>query len=168
MHICSHGGETDGYFVKQEFEDRDARLHTIEYFEVVSFSPGGGYDPDKVRVERKMIFATLDGMPWIQRPLSIYPRYVGDDMMQALRNNDESVKRIHVSVPIALSCHIKCYQSFHQGTFDHLAGYAHPIIFNNSCSSSHELGAGFLAEGARCYIGTLWKVPLRSSNSGFW
>ena len=79
LHICSHGGETSGYFVKQEFTDRDGKAHSIEYFEVVSFSPERATDPDKVLVERKMIFATLDGMPWIQRPLSMYPRYVGDD-----------------------------------------------------------------------------------------
>jgi hypothetical protein len=158
LHICSHGGETDGYFVKQEFKDRDGKAHSIEYFEVVSWSLERAIDPDKVLVERKMIFTTLDGMPWIQRPLSIYPRYVGDDMMQALRDNDESLKRTPVSVPIALSCHIKCFQSFHQGMFDHLAAYAHPIIFNNSCSSSHELAAGFLAGGARCYIATLWNI----------
>jgi len=158
MHICSHGGETDGYFVKQEFKDRDGKNHTIEYFEVVSFSLEAAIDPDKVKVERKAIFATLDGMPWIQRPLSMYPKYVGSDLMQALRDDDESLKRTPVSVPIALSCHIKCYQSFHQGAFDHLAAHAHPIIFNNSCSSSHELAAGFLAAGARCYIATLWSV----------
>jgi hypothetical protein len=66
--------------------------------------------------------------------------------------------RTPVSVPIALSCHIKCYQSFHQGAFDILAAFAHPLIFNNSCSSSHELAAGFLAGGARCYIATLWNI----------
>lgn len=79
-------------------------------------------------------------------------------MMQALRDDDERLKRTPVNVPIALSCHIKCYQSFHQGTFNHLAAHAHPIIFNNSCSSSHELAAGFLSGGARCYIATLWNV----------
>ena len=157
MHICSHGGETDGYFVKQEFKDRDGITHKIEYFEVVSFSLEAAIDPDKVKVERKMIFATLDGMPWMQRPLSMYSEYVGTDMMQALRD-DDNVKRTPITVPIALSCHIKCYQSFHQGFFDHLAAHAHPIIFNNSCSSSHELAAGFLAAGARCYIATLWGV----------
>lgn len=158
LHICSHGGETDGYFVKQEFTDRDGKTHCVEYFEVVSFSLERSPDPDKVLVERKMIFATLDGEPWIQRPLSMYPRHVGDDMMQALREDNERLKRTPINVPIALSCHIKCYQSFHQGAFDHLAAFAHPIIFNNSCSSSYELAAGFLAGGARCYIATLWNV----------
>lgn len=157
LHICSHGGETNGYFVKQEFNDRDGKNHSIEYFEVVSLSLEGATDPDKVKVESKMIFTTFDGLPWIQRPLALYPKYVGDDLLHALRD-DEGVKRTPVSVPIALSCHIKCYQSFHQGAFENLAAFAHPIIFNNSCSSSHELAAGFLAGGARCYIATLWNV----------
>jgi len=158
LHICSHGGETDGYFVRQEFKDRDGKDHAIEYFEVVSFSLEGAMDPDKVKVESKMIFASFDGLPWIERPLSLYPQYVGDDLLDALRNNDEAVKRTPVNVPIALSCHIKCHHGFHQGAFDNLAAFAHPIIFNNSCSSSHELAAGFLAAGARCYIATLWNV----------
>lgn len=158
LHICSHGGETEGYFVKHDFNDRDGKPHTIEYFEVVSVAPGGGYEPDKVKVEQKMIFAQLDGVPWMQRPLSMYPKYVGDDMIQSLRDDNASLKRTPVNVPIALSCHIKCYQSFHQGMFDHLAAYASPIIFNNSCSSSHELASSFLATGARCYVATLWRV----------
>ncbi len=131
LHICSHGGETEGYFVKQEFKDRDGKDHTIEYFEVVSFSLEGAMDPDKVKVERKIIFATFDGLPWLQKPLSLYPRYVGDDLIRALRDDDE-VKRTPVSLPIAMSCHIKCYQSFHQGAFENLAAFVHPIIFNNS------------------------------------
>jgi hypothetical protein len=56
LHICSHGGETDGYFVKQQFDDRDANPHTIEYFEVVSFSEEAAAEPGNVKVGRKMIF----------------------------------------------------------------------------------------------------------------
>jgi hypothetical protein len=149
---------TTPYFVKHDFNDRDGKPHTLEYFEVVSFAPAGGYEPDKIRVERKIIFAKLDGVSWIQCPLSMFPRYVGDDMMQSLRDENARLKRTPVAVPIALSCHIRCYRSFHQGMFDHLAAYASPIIFNNSCSSSHELASSFLATGARCYIATLWRV----------
>lgn len=158
LHICSHGGETDGYFVKQQFEDRDGKPHTIEYFEVVSFSEEAAAEPGHVRVERKMIFAALDGVPWVNNPLSKYARYVGDDMMEALKKDKDKLKRTPVSIPIALSCHIKCYQGFHQGAFDHLAAITSPIIFNNSCSSSHELAVSFIGAGARVYIGTLWNV----------
>jgi len=61
--------------------------------------------------------------------LSKYARYVGDDMMEALKEDKDKLKRTPVSIPIALSCHIKCYQSFHQGAFDRLAAYSSPIIF---------------------------------------
>ena len=161
LHICSHGGETDGYFVKQPFTDRDGKEHMLEYFEVVSFGPGE--EPDMVKVERKMLFAALDGVAWADRPLSRYPRYVGDDLMQALREDKENLKRMPVNVPIALSCHIQCHQSIHQGAFDTLAAYAHPIVFNNSCSSSNELAASFLAAGARGYLGTLWYVGSKTA-----
>lgn len=156
LHICSHGGEKDGYFVKQSFTDRDGREHTLEYFEVISFS--ASEEPDMVQVERKAIFTTLDGVAWTQEPLAMYASYVGDDMMQALRDDEGALKRTRVETEIALSCHIQCYQSFHQGMFDHLAAHAHPFVLNNSCSSSHELAAGFLAGGARCYLATLWNV----------
>lgn len=158
LHICSHGGETDGYFVKQQFDDRDGKPHTIEYFEIVSFSVEAAVEPGKVRLAKKLIFAALDGIPWADSPLSKYERYVGDDVMTALRKDKGKLKRTPVSIPIALSCHIKCYQSFHQGAFDHLAAFSSPIVFNNSCSSSHELAALFIGAGARVYIGTLWNV----------
>jgi hypothetical protein len=38
MHICAHGGETDGYFVIQEFTDRDGKPHSFDYYEVVGFA----------------------------------------------------------------------------------------------------------------------------------
>jgi hypothetical protein len=157
LHICSHGGETDGYFVKHEFKDRNGDSHTFEYFEVVSFSEEAAIDPGMVKVEMKKIFARFDGVPWDEKPLSKYPQYVRDDLMQGMKD-DDNVDRKPFNVPIALSAHIKCYQSFHQGAFDHLAAYSSPIVFNNSCSSSHELAVQFLAAGARCYVGTLWAV----------
>jgi hypothetical protein len=162
LHISSHGGETDGYFVKHAFKDRNGKDHTLEYFEVVSFSLEAAVDPDNVKCESKMIFVALDGISWADRPLSLCPNYVGDDMMQALRD-DEHVKRTPVSVPIALSCHIQCYQSIHQGMFDFVGAFATPIIFNNSCSSSHELASSILAAGARSYLATLWNVGSKTA-----
>jgi hypothetical protein len=80
-------------------------------------------------------------------------------MLKAIRQNSiEAGKRIRADYPIALSCHIQCSDSIHQGDFDYLAGVGHPVVFNNSCSSSHELAANFIHAGARCYIGTLWSV----------
>jgi hypothetical protein len=157
LHICSHGGETDGYFVKQRFTDDDGQEHIIEYFEVVSFRPSPKGDQN-IHVERKVIFTTFDGIPWLDRPLGRHPRHVGNAMMHAIRERDDKLKRKPVNVPIALSAHIKCHESFNQGAFDSLAAHTHPIVFNNSCSSSHELSELFLAAGARSYLSSLWNV----------
>jgi hypothetical protein len=155
LHVCSHGGETDGYFLKKTFSDRAGNEHTIEVFEVVSVAPA--LDPENLMVERKIIFAALNGVPWVDEPLGRYPRYVGDDLMKALSDDNKDV-RTPVNVPIGLSCHIKCHKSFHQGIFDQVACHAHPVVFNNSCSSSHELASSFLGAGARAYLATLWKI----------
>ena len=154
MHICAHGGETDGYFVVQEFTDRQGAQHKFEYYEVVGFAPAAN---KMVSVTRKAIFKTFDGFPWMSRPLKSLPHYVFEDMLKALRSDDNLV-RVRVDYPIALSCHIQCHDSIHQGSFHSLAGFGHPVVFNNSCSSSHELAATFIDAGARSYIGTLWGV----------
>jgi hypothetical protein len=154
LHICSHGGETDGYFLKKTFLDRDGKEHTVEIFEIVSATPA--LDPEKVSIERKIIPASLNGIPWSDQPLGLYPDYVGDDLWKALRDANDI--RTPVDVPIALSCHIKCHKSIHQGVFDEVACHAHPVVFNNSCSSSHELASCFLGAGARAYLATLWNI----------
>ena len=76
----------DGYFVVQEFTDRDRKSHKLEFYEVVGFSPTEG---DMVKVHRKMIFKTFDGFPWMSPPLKSYPYYVFEDMMVATELNAE-------------------------------------------------------------------------------
>jgi len=110
MHICAHGGETDGYFVVQKFTDREGADHTLEYYEVVGFAPSGR---DMVRVHRKLIFKRLDGFPWMSKPLKGFPRYVFEDMTKAMKENDDEVIRTRFDSKIALSCHIQCSDSIH-------------------------------------------------------
>jgi hypothetical protein len=156
MHICAHGGETDGYFAMQEFTDRSGKSHNLEFYEVVGFSPTEG---DMVEVHRKLIFKRLDGFPWMSPPLKTYPRYIFEDMMVAMRlDRENNVRRVPFKSNIALSCHIQCADSIHQGDFHCLAGFGHPFVFNNTCSSSHEIAATIIYAGARSYIGTLWRV----------
>lgn len=156
LHICSHGGETDGYFSQLKFQDRQGAEHLAEYYEVVGFGPVRG---DRVMVHQKIIFNRMDGHRWMSEPLNTFPKYVFEDLMKAIKaeNRDAVVRAPHRS-PIALSCHIECHRSIHQGHFGQLAGFGNPIVFSNTCSSSHELAVNFLSAGARGYIGTLWKV----------
>ena len=155
LHICSHGGETDGYHSIMEFADRVGGKHKLEFYEVVGFSPSA---EEMVRVETKAIFIALDGLQWRSEPLKTYPKYVFDDMFLALKEDRGRITRQSIHDPIALSCHIQCSDSIHQGFFQHVAAFGRPIIFNNTCSSNYEMAGTFTAAGARCYIGTLWAV----------
>lgn len=159
LHICSHGGETDGYYVIQEFSDRNGTRHKVEYEEIVGFSPAG---KDKVSVARKAIFRRLDGLAGMSKELEgrNLPSYVFEDMRKALFHDEDSGKttRVRLNSPIYSSCHVECYDSIHQGDFHSIAAHSSPLIFNNTCSSWHEIALTFIAAGARGYIGTVWKV----------
>jgi hypothetical protein len=110
-------------------------------------------------VHQKIIFHQLDGHRWMSEPLNTFPKYVFEDLMKAIKaDNLHAVVRGPHRSPIALSCHIECHKSIHQGHFGQLAGFGNPIVFSNTCSSSHELAVNFLSAGARGYVGTLWRV----------
>ena len=167
LHICSHGGETDGYHVVQDFLDRTGKAHQVEYDEIVGFSPTS---PGKGLLSRKAIFRKFDGLLWMSPELDKQdiPTYVFDDMKNALSLKDEpngSEKRVEVRDPIYGSCHIQCHDSIHQGDFQSLAGSSSPFIFNNTCSSWHEIATTFVAAGARGYIGTVWDVNNSSATT---
>jgi hypothetical protein len=53
LHVCSHGGETNGYHMVQEFSDRMGQPHTLEYEEIVGFSPA---DHEQVAVVGSWVF----------------------------------------------------------------------------------------------------------------
>jgi len=158
LHVCSHGGETEGYHVVQDFMDRDGRIHRVEYDEVVGFSPAR---PGRVLLSRKALFRKFDGFAWMSPELKQQdlPLYVFDDMKNALDIDNEAGRtRVPVRGPISGSCHILCHDSIHQGDFVSLSGSGSPFIFNNTCSSWYEIATSFVAAGARGYIGTMWEI----------
>ena len=156
FHICSHGGETEGYLTSQSFRDRNGDGHSAEYYEVVGFGP---IEDGQVVVRSKLIYHKLDGHLWNSSALKSFPSYVFEDLMKAIKSDEtDGVVRVPTRAPIAFSCHIQCHSSIHQGEFQQLSGFGNPVVFNNSCSSSRELAVSFISAGARCYIGTLWKI----------
>jgi hypothetical protein len=158
LHVCSHGGETNGYHVVQEFRDRMGQPHTLEYEEIVGFSPA---DHEQVAVVRKVLFRRFDEIKWMAEELKRLPQYVFEDMRKALRlpqSGPDTARRTRVNSPIYASCHIECVDSIHQGQFQSLASNSYPTIFNNTCSSWYEIAINFVAAGARAYLGTLWPV----------
>lgn len=156
LHICSHGGEVDGYTMSERFVDRDGRFHRVEFDEVIGVTPVPD-KPDIVTVHRKIFPRKLDGYTWMSPELKKqgFPADVFHSMWKCLTESQGKRKQKR---HIALSCAIACADSIHQGQFDALASYSSPFIFNNSCWSWCEIAAGFLASGARGYMGTLWDI----------
>ncbi|WP_419886047.1 hypothetical protein [Paenibacillus sp. B-A-8] len=157
LHICSHGGRIDGYYVVQKFLDRNGREHTVEYDEIAGFSPDG---KEFVNVTRKIIYRFLDDLVWRSKELEEqnYPDYVYKDLLKSITDDKINVQRTKVDYPIEGSCHVQCYDDIHQGQFSSLASHGSPFIFNNSCTSWEEFALHLLNSGCRAYIGTLWNI----------
>ena len=164
LHIVSHGGEVDGYEMSERFLDGDGRSHVVEFEEVIGVTPV----PDKqdnVALHRKVFPRKLDGFTWMSPELEKqgFPSHVFVGMWKCIA---ESPGQRTKKARIALSCAVTCADSIHQGQFDALASYSSPLVFNNSCWSWHEIAAGFLASGARGYVGTLWAIDNQAAVTG--
>lgn len=156
LHICSHGGEVDGYEMTEQFIDRDGNTHVIEFDEVVGFTPVQD-KPDMLEVHRKVFPRKLDGADWMSEELKRrnLPKHVSLDMWKCMLQSKGQRKN---KKAIATSCTVACVDSIHQGQFHALASHSSPLVFNNTCWSWSEVASFFLACGARGYIGTLWAI----------
>ncbi|GFZ84935.1 hypothetical protein GCM10011531_14940 [Aquaticitalea lipolytica] len=156
LHICSHGGEVDGYSVKHKFIDSNGDEHIIEYDEVVSFAPSRL--EEKIPVTSKKIWKKFDGYKWRSEELKAigYPQYVYTDMLNSTRNIDKKERKPKKNIPY--SCAIKCSDFNYQAMFHHLASSHSPLIFNNTCWSWSDIADSFISVGSKGYIGTLWNI----------
>ena len=163
LHICSHGGEVDGWEVSEEFVDRNGETHVIEYDEVVGCDLVADND-GRVQVHRKAIFRKLDGLPWMSEELEKkkIPQYVFLDMWKALYPDQRTKLNPNANRKkkgqVATSCAIRCSDTIHQGELQILASHSSPLVFNNTCWSWYEAASFFLSCGSRGYIGTLWAI----------
>jgi hypothetical protein len=159
LHICSHGGESEGYHCVREFEDRYGALHRVEFDEVVAFYPLLT-DRGKVSVTIKAFPRRIDGYAWMSPELRAanLPTYLFEDLWAAIQDDMVQPSRTPAKAAIAGSCCIVCTKGIHQGTFQRLASDHFPLVFNNSCLSWEEIAASFIDAGCRGYIGTLWSV----------
>lgn len=169
LHICSHGGEVEGYSKTEKFHDRKGNLHSVEYDEVIGFSPIPG--TDLANVISKVIPRKFDGFEWMSDELKNQkiPQYVYVDMRKFLFYSDRLKRKVKRTWKdkIPTSCSIRCaYDSIHQGMFRSVASHSSPIIFNNTCWSWYQVSTFFINAGARGYIGTLWGINNTSAIMG--
>lgn len=157
LHLCSHGGQVDGYHVKHKFIDRDQVEHTCEFDEVVSFAPNSA--EELIPVTFKRIYRKFDGHIWKSNELKAqqYPSYVFVDMEKSTNTILKESRTVKKN--ITDSCAIICSDFHYQAVFNTISGtHSKPFVFNNTCWSWYRIAEAFLAEGARGYVGTLWGV----------
>lgn len=156
LHICSHGGEINGYELNEKFKDRAGQIHTVKYDEVVTFAPS----PKKklIPVMIKRIIREFNGFDWRtdKEKKEKYPSYVFADMFEAISKIEKPDRK--PIKDISDSCSIKCSDFNYQAMFNILAGIHSPIIFNNTCWSWSVISQAFISSGSRGYIGTLWSI----------
>lgn len=163
LHISSHGGiKTSGYYVKQNFNDRSGNKHTVEYYEVPTFTGLPLDDSGDIGVYTKYIYLKLDNSVWMSEELESkrIPSYVFIDMFRSIskKRDSKKIQRQLVEDPIIDSATVACTDGPHQGQLHCVAGQHSPVVFNNSCWSWSEISTFFISGGARSYIGTLWEI----------
>jgi hypothetical protein len=156
LHVCSHGGEVEGYKMSEKFVDKDGKTHVVEFEEVIGYTPV----PEQkgmVEVIRKAFPRKLDGFAWMSEELEKQelPSHVYIGMWDCIFTSKGRRTKID---QVSMSCHIACVDSIHQGQFHTLASHSSPLVFNNACYSWAEVAAYFFDCGVRGYIGTLWAI----------
>lgn len=175
LHIGSHGGGLEGFYVQRKFKDRNGSEHKLEYYEVDDFELVDELDKKGERmvgITSKIIFEKLDGYKWMTEEChKNIPQYVFEDMNRIMevedikKTEENEVVRVLHKGQILSSGHVMCIDNIHQCNFHYLAGQTAPIIFNNSCDSWYEIGYSLLGSGARLYIGTLWGIEMETAKS---
>jgi len=165
LHICSHGGEVDGYNITETLKDRFGTTHSIEYDEVESIKMKGNESgTDKVELTRKFIYRKFNGYHWKSKELEEqnYSSETYADITNAVGNPKPENKTYLRNVDD--SCSIKCVDGNYQAMVPHIAGkHTFPFIFNNTCWSWSNIAEGFLSTSCSGYIGTLWNIRNRTA-----
>lgn len=173
LHICSHGGRLTGFYVIKKFKDRKGNEHTVELYEIPTFSSWyktNDKDEPMIPVVCKMIPQKFNGIKWNTQKLRDmnYPQYVWDDYEKISSMDDftSDVVRVPNNSAIRGTCHIECNDGQHQGNLHYVAGQNNPFIFNNTCSSGFDMATSFINAGVRAYIGTLWDIKDKNAILG--
>ena len=143
------------------FKDRYGEPHVF----VIDHAAGIGYTGEgtgrdaKFEVMNFQRFVELDGVDWND-----------DQGKEKIPAGELAEQFSHISVddwdvleskdigPVRYCVALKLTDHFLLIMFQSVAGYEHPIIFNNACVSFYQFAERLIYAGARAYIGTLHGV----------
>ncbi len=158
--ISTHAGDVPGERATYEYVDSEGLKRCL----VIDHALSIGHDPstDEFQVGNYVRFHELDGVSWFNEE-GKKKLYVGTAIKSWLelggmvdRNKykvaSETIPRVIGSMALQMHDHI--WIPMIHG----LSPNAATFVFNNACSSWHELSKHFMFAGARAYIGTLFPV----------
>jgi hypothetical protein len=167
LYICTHAGELrEGKRLTVEFATADGRRHFLVVDVTHTFVPSEaspGEEP-KIEVMKFTRFVELDGVAWTDdhgkerigagEIIKEFTDLQEKDWKVAHSQDTDTIRDFPVIE--ATDGPISLVSEYFGG-----GGLARPIIFNNACSSLHNLSTWCVIAGVRGYIGTLATVEDR-------
>jgi hypothetical protein len=158
--ISTHAGDVPGRRITYEFTDSEGTPRRLVIDEALGF----GYDPisEKVLVQQFNRFHRVDGVDWTDsegKAKINAGTAIKSWSAIGIRNQDKYQVAEEKIDRVIGSMGLRMYND--QVWLPMLHGFpprCSPLIFNNACSSWHELSSRFIFAGARAYIGTLFPV----------
>ena len=158
LYFATHCGDVEGYRDTYEFKDASGKNRRLVVDTAVSFDLTGNHD--KVKIVEFRRFHELDGISWSDPDKSkkmVVGTAINDFDKLVEEKKLEPAHREKISRVLGSSV-LEMYDDNYIPMLRQLAGNGTPVIFNNSCSSWHELSNRFMFAGSRAYIGTLFPV----------
>ena len=168
LYICSHAGEINGRRLRVRFKDRHGEPHifVIDHAAGIGYTGEGTGKDAKFEVMDFTRFVELDGVDWNDDEgkkkipagelAEEFSRIPVDDW-DVIESKDIGPVRYCVALTLTDHCLLILFHS--------VAGYEHPIIFNNACVSFYQFAERLIYAGARAYIGTLHRVDTNQAKA---
>jgi len=159
----SHCTEERGQRVVEEFTASSGSTHRIEYDRVLTGSRSP--DPDKFEIMQFIRLVSLDWVSWptVAKSTSNQMNEIAKEFMNELANKKDGPRKMKIlkvaesEVVPASEC-LRMKDGPYMPMPQIVGGFMHPVVYNNSCSSSREFAARFVTKGASVYIGTSFSI----------
>lgn len=152
IYYSTHCGNVEGMRVEDTFKTKDGKIHKLRYDEVLSIAPEP--NSDMVKLDKFMRFISIDGIRWDDHK-GKKKINVGDLLNRyyeceygSKSENKNIIREVITDVTSVKGCHVlKMYRSNYIPHFHQVGGHRHPIVFNNACSTWHELAIQYAIGG---------------------
>lgn len=159
IYYSTHCGNVGGKRILDKFKTLDGKTHSICYDEVLSLSAEP--NTDMFHIVQYMKFVSIDDVNWsdnegkekinVRQLVNRYSKCEHDSKKEIDKIERKEICDIDI---VKGSSVLKMHDSNYLIAFHQVGGHRLPIVFNNACSTWHELAVRFAIGGSSAYIGT--------------